>query len=72
MMNERKDLLRQLVREELYVVDESAVADAILIRSRARATVPGLRLCPAADRPAEVRSFRRQRGVRSFRLCGVT
>jgi hypothetical protein len=63
----RVRLLRQMVAESLYVVDERAVADAILARARVREAVaaPSLR---GTRRPSPVRSFRRTRSARSFRL----
>jgi hypothetical protein len=65
----RVRLLKQMVAESLYVVDERAVADAIRARARLReaVAVPELR---ALGRPPRVRSFRRTRSARSFRLCG--
>jgi hypothetical protein len=66
-VDSRIRLLRQLVAESLYVVDEQAVADAIVARARVRQAVaaPALR---GVVRPARVRSFRRTRSARSFRL----
>jgi hypothetical protein len=67
-MNQRKDLLRELVREGLYVVPDGDLAEAIVTRARARQVVPGLRLrSPGFIRP-RVRSFRRDPHARSFRL----
>lgn len=60
-------LLRQLVRDSLYVVDEGAVADALLARARVRATVARRQLANERPEPI-VRSFRRDPGARSFRL----
>jgi hypothetical protein len=63
----RVRLLKQMVAESLYVVDERAVADAILARARVRQAVaaPELR---GARTDARVRSFRPSRRARSFRL----
>jgi hypothetical protein len=62
----RTRVLRQLIADSLYVVDEGAVADAILLRSRARVTFPDM-VFPN-DRRASVRSFRLEHDARSFRL----
>jgi hypothetical protein len=64
-----KDTLKQLVRESLYVVDEEAVARAILLRATLRAMIPGARF-PSDLRTPPVRSFRRTRDARSFRPVG--
>lgn len=69
-MNARVKLLRELVADGLYVVDEVAVADAVVLRASLRWAVPGGRfgrLRAAAD--PHVRSFRPHRGARSFRLA---
>jgi hypothetical protein len=67
-MRSRLRLLRQLIEDSIYVVDERAVAEAVLARAsvRARVAEPAFRSQPGY--PA-VRSFRRQRGARSFRLA---
>jgi hypothetical protein len=66
-MRSRLRLLQQLIEDSIYVVDERAVADAVLARASVRARVagPAFRSQPGYTAP---RSFRRQRGVRSFRL----
>ena len=67
-MNPRVRLLKELVGDGLYVVDAGAVADAVLLRSIVRHTLPDVAF-RGSPRPApEVRSFRPHRGVRSFRL----
>lgn len=66
-MNARTKNLRDLVREDLYIVDPSAVAEAILVRSLARRVLPEVRFGSMPQVP-QVRSFRPQRGARSFRL----
>ena len=63
----RTKLIRDLIRESHYVVDEDAVAEAIMLRARARRVVPHVTFrntTPALP----VRSFRRHRAARSFRL----
>ena len=68
-MNTRTDVLKTLVRDGHYVIDEAAVANAILVRALARGTVPDVTFrCPAAFAEPEVRSFRVHNGARSFRL----
>jgi len=66
-MNARTKVLKQLVREQHYVIDPHAVAEAIMVRTLAQRVLPdvALRGMPA---PAQVRSFRPHRGARSFRL----
>ncbi len=60
-------LLKQLVAESLYTVQEREVADAILLRAQAKRTLPGGELRSDENAPA-TRSFRRGRRVLSFRL----
>ncbi len=63
--------MRQLVRESMYVFDERAIADAILMRAALRAVLPEATFrSGSCDRM--VRSFRRDRDARSFRLSGGT
>jgi hypothetical protein len=68
-MQPRIRLLKEMVADSLYVVDERALADAVLARARLRQIVaaPELR-SDRRERP--VRSFRRTRNARSFRLTG--
>jgi hypothetical protein len=66
----RTRVLRQLIEDSLYVVDERLVAEAILLRAQARANLPGLTL--PNDRGASIRSFRLEHDARSFRLGGRT
>ncbi len=68
-MSPRPNLLAQLVRDSHYVVDERAVAEAIVMRALARRVLPDVAFrseCPPAP---VVRSFRCHRDVRSFRLA---
>lgn len=65
----RTRVLRQLIADSLYVVDERLVAEAILLRSEAHATLVGVQF--RNDRNASpVRSFRLETEARSFRLGG--
>ncbi|MDQ6816644.1 MAG: hypothetical protein M3018_04445 [Actinomycetota bacterium] len=67
-MQSRIATLRQLVHGSLYVVDERAVADALVARAMIKHSVPQQQF-PSEERWSPVRSFRRERGARSFRLC---
>lgn len=71
-MNSHAKLLRDLVREGLYVVDEAAVAEAILVRRSARRTLPGVTLRNSTRPAHRVRSFRPDGKARSFRLSGAS
>lgn len=71
-------LLRQLVLDSQYAVDEVTVAEAILARAAARRSVVGiafrndlrLALATREETPEpEVRSFRPSSQARSFRPC---
>ena len=67
-MSPRPHLLAQLVRDSHYVVDERAVAEAIVMRTLARRLVPdfAFRSCV---KPLQIRSFRCHTSARSFRLA---
>ncbi|MDP2711032.1 MAG: hypothetical protein Q8O56_07415 [Solirubrobacteraceae bacterium] len=67
-MNPRVKLLKLLVDDELYVVDEPAVADAMLLRTMARHMLPEATSCSRPAPTPVVRSFRPHRGAKSFRL----
>lgn len=67
-MNPRVRLLKELVGDGLYVVDDVAVADAVLLRSVIRHTLPDVTFRGSPRPEPEVRSFRPHRGVKSFRL----
>lgn len=66
-MNARASLIKQLVDAGSYPIDEAAIAEAIVVRSRARSLVPEMAFRRAAPKPP-VRSFRHHSGARSFRL----
>ncbi|MEJ7826185.1 MAG: hypothetical protein WKF48_12185 [Solirubrobacteraceae bacterium] len=66
-MDPRLANIQQLVAESTYPIDESVIAEAILVRAAARRLVPDLAFRRAPADP-EVRSFRPDRGARSFRL----
>jgi len=72
----RAQLLRQLVLDSQYVVDEELVAAAILARSTARSLISeaafrnDLRGGNDAGGP-QVRSFRPTKQARSFRPCNL-
>ena len=67
-MSPRPNLLRQLISDSHYVVDEAAVAEAILMRALARRVVPDIVFRSAAPPEPQIRSFRCHRDVQSFRL----
>ncbi|MDX6682843.1 MAG: hypothetical protein QOG94_2882 [Solirubrobacteraceae bacterium] len=67
-MTARTTLLKQLVDDGTYPIDEAMIAEAILVRSKARQLVPDLALRCSASHRRDVRSFRPHRGARSFRL----
>ena len=67
-MTGRVNVLKELVGGGLYVIDDAAVAEALLVRCSARRLLPAVAF-PAGPAPApQVRSFRPHRAVRSFRL----
>ncbi len=70
-MQSRITTLRELVYGSLYVVDERAVAGALVARAMIKYTVPQQQF-RSEQRWAPVRSFRRERTARSFRLCTRT
>lgn len=67
-MNPRVKLLKELVNDELYVIDEAAVADAVLLRSMTRQMLPEVTFRETPRPAPEVRSFRPHRGAKSFKL----
>jgi hypothetical protein len=67
---QRAQLLRQLVLDSHYIVDEQLVAAAILARGRTRSLVSETAFRNDARRPP-VRSFRPTRQARSFRPCNL-
>ena len=67
-MNPRVKLLKELVNRELYVIDDRAVADAVLLRSMTRHMLPDVAFRGTPRPEPEVRSFRPHRGAKSFRL----
>lgn len=66
------DRITALVRESLYAVDESLIAEAILARASVRHHVAEASFrndeCEVQRRAKEVRSFRPTRRARSFHL----
>jgi hypothetical protein len=62
----RTQLIRQLVLDSQYVVDEATLADAIIARGTARRVVCGITFRNDVRRPP-VRSFRMTTQARSFR-----
>lgn len=67
-MQQRIHILRKLVLDSQYAVDEASVADAIIARTLARRLVSEATF-RNDPRVRQVSSFRPSRQVRSFRLC---
>lgn len=67
-MDTRLANIKQLVSGSTYPIDETAVAEAIIVRSMARRLLPDLAFRLQPPEP-EVRSFRPHRGAPSFRLA---
>jgi hypothetical protein len=67
-VRERARVLKQLIADSLYHVDERAVAEAIVTRAIVRQTMPEVSF-RSEHRGPQVRSFRRDRDARSFRLA---
>jgi len=67
-MQRQIQILRQLVLDSQYAVDETTVAEAILARATARRAVLGTAFRNDVRRP-QVRSFRPSSQARSFRPC---
>jgi hypothetical protein len=67
-MQRRIQLLRQLVLDSLYAIDDATIAEAILTRSRARRLIPETVFRNDVRGP-QVQSFRPSRHARSFRPC---
>jgi hypothetical protein len=63
-------VVKQLIADSLYHVDERVVADAIVARAMVRQTMPEVSF-RSEHRGPQVRSFRRDRDARSFRLAGA-
>lgn len=66
-MTSRTRVLKQLVEQALYPVDDRAVAEALLAHVTVRRVLPGVELVRPEPEEA-VRSFRRDARARSFRL----
>jgi hypothetical protein len=63
----RAQLLRQLVLDSQYVIDERLVATAIVARATARRVLAAASFRNDVRAPLAVRSFRPSTQVRSFR-----
>jgi hypothetical protein len=68
-MHPRVKVPKQLVADEHYVIDERAIADAVLVASTTLRVLPDVTLRRAPHAARQVRSFRRHRGAQSFRLA---
>ena len=67
-MNPRVKVLKQLVADGHYVIDEAAIAETMLLRSSVLRSLPDVAFRCAPHPASQVRSFRPHRGARSFRL----
>jgi hypothetical protein len=68
----RAQLIRQLVLDSQYAIDEHLVASAILARAATRGLVGASAFRNDAREPRHmVRSFRPSRQARSFRPCAM-
>jgi hypothetical protein len=67
-VEKRVRVLKEMVAASLYVVDEEAVANAILARAAVHHAVAAPELRNTRPDRGPVRSFRRTRNARSFRL----
>ncbi len=67
-MTGRVNVLKELVGDGLYVIDDAAVAEALLVRCSARRLLPAVAFPAGSAPPPQVRSFRPHRSARSFRL----
>jgi hypothetical protein len=66
--NPRAKVLKQLVDDGHYVIDDAAVAEAMMLRAMALRMLPDVTFRSMPRSVPQVRSFRRHRGARSFRL----
>jgi hypothetical protein len=69
-MESRVRVIKQVVRESLYEIDERAVADAIVLRALVKLTIAAQPF-QSEHRGPSPRSFRRDPDARSFRLSGA-
>jgi hypothetical protein len=69
-MQRQIQLLRQLVLDSQYAIDEATVAEAIILRAITRRTVMGTAFRNDLRGP-QVRSFRPSNQARSFRPCNA-
>jgi hypothetical protein len=67
-MNPRVKVIKQLVADGLYVVEEAAIVNAMALRAIVQRELPDVTFRCAPRVAPVVRSFRPHRGARSFRL----
>jgi hypothetical protein len=65
----RAQLIRELVLDSHYVIDEHLVASAIPARARTRGLIGAVAFRNDLPAPRPVRSFRPTADARSFRPC---
>lgn len=68
---QRAQLLRKLVLDSQYVIDEHVIASAILARAATRCLVGAASFRNDPPAPPPVRSFRPSSQARSFRPCAL-
>jgi hypothetical protein len=67
----RAQLIRKLVLDSQYVIDEHLIAGAILARARTRSLIGAATFRNDIAPPQPVRSFRPSSQARSFRPCAL-
>lgn len=68
----RAQLIRKLVLDSQYVIDEHLVASAIIARAGARTLIAGVAFRNDTPPQPPVRSFRPSSHARSFRPCALS
>jgi hypothetical protein len=68
----RAHLIRKLVLDSQYVIDEHLIAGAILARARTRSLIGAAGFRNDIVAPPQVRSFRPSTHARSFRPCALS
>jgi hypothetical protein len=68
---QRAQLIRKLVLDSHYVIDEHLIASAILARAATRRLVGAASFRNEPKAPEPVRSFRPSAQARSFRPCAL-
>jgi hypothetical protein len=69
---QRAQLIRKLVLDSQYVIDEHLIASAILARGATRRLVGAASFRNDPQAPDPIRSFRPSAQARSFRPCAMS